>query len=276
MPFLVLADPKWPSPGERPHFLGNSGPAFLNYKAGKLAMKFSARRGIADGVAAMLILLFLGSLASAQIPKPDQTPKSSSLLKNIDLCNGVDRTSPEPQIRGCTAIINSGDLKKNGVATAYNNRGDAYAARGDNDLALLDYDQSIKENPAYAKPYNNRGVARLRKGEYDKALEDLNEAISLDPKFASAFANRAATYQKKNDFDRAERDYDEALRLNPDLKAIWSARCWNRAILGELQAALADCNKALQIQPNVAAPHDSRGLVYLKMGQFDSAIDDYN
>ena len=35
-------------------------------------------------------------------------------------------------------------------------------------------------------------------------------------------------------------------------------------------------NKALQSQPTDAATYDSRGLAYMKMGQFDSAIDDYN
>jgi tetratricopeptide (TPR) repeat protein len=43
-----------------------------------------------------------------------------------------------------------------------------------------------------------------------------------------------------------------------------------------LQAALGDCNKALQSGLNNAATYDSRGLIYLKMGQFDAAIDDYN
>src|SRR5450756_1186130 len=91
MPFLVLADPKRPTPGERPRFPGNNGQALLNFNAGKLDIKFNARRGIADGVAAMLILLFVGSGALAQAaPKPNQAPKSSSALKNIDLCNGVD------------------------------------------------------------------------------------------------------------------------------------------------------------------------------------------
>ena len=117
-------------------------------------MKFSARRGIADGVAAMLILLFVGSVALAQAaPKPSQAPKSSGLLKNLDLCNGMDRTSPEPQILGCTTLINSGDLTTNALATAYNNRGDAYTAKGNYDLALLDFEQSLKHNPTYAKPF---------------------------------------------------------------------------------------------------------------------------
>src|SRR5664279_440437 len=296
MPFLVLADPKRPSPGERPRFLGNSGPAFLNFKAGKLDMKFSARRGIAGGVAAMLILLFVGSVALAQAPKPNQVPKSNA-SKNINLCNGVDRTSPEPQILGCTALINSGDLITTAMAIAYNNRGDAYATKGNYDLALQDFEQSIKHNPTYAKPFNNRGVINLKKGEYDQALENLNQAIKLEPNYAAAFANRAQAYQKKNEFDHAARDYDEALRLKPDFNAILNGRCWTRAILGELQAALADCNKALQFEPKnataydadglislkigsresyLAATYNARGLTYLKMGQFVSAIDDYS
>jgi tetratricopeptide (TPR) repeat protein len=43
-----------------------------------------------------------------------------------------------------------------------------------------------------------------------------------------------------------------------------------------LQEALADCNEALRLAPNVAATFDSRGLIYLKLGQWDSAIDDYS
>ena len=253
-------------------------------------MNFCARLGIAGGVATMLLLLIVGPATLAQTPK-------SNDLQNIDLCNGKDRTSPEPQIRGCTALINSGDLTVNGLAIAYNNRGDGYVAKGDYDLALVDFEQSIKNNPTYAKPFNNRAVVNLKKGEYDRALENLNQAITIDPNYAVAFANRAEAYQKKNEFDHAARDYDEALRLKSDLNAVLNGRCWTRAILGELPAALADCNKALQNKPNdtttydadevislkmgsresyLAATYNARGLTYLKMGQFDSAIDDYN
>jgi len=42
-----------------------------------------------------------------------------------------------------------------------------------------------------------------------------------------------------------------------------------------LQAALADCNEALRLKPDVTATLGSRGLIYLKMGQWDSGIDDY-
>jgi tetratricopeptide (TPR) repeat protein len=217
----------------------------------------------------LLILLLLGSTAVAQKPKKD------NYLKNVELCNGLDRTAPDARIKGCTALIDAGDSTTTALAMAHNNRGNAYAAKADYSRAIQDFDQSIKLDPNYAKPFNNRGVAYLRKGEFDLAIKAFGEAIKLNPTYSEAFANRAEAHLKQHEYDRAARDYDEAIRLAPNLDAVWNGRCWARAILGALKEALEDCNKALQVGPN-AATYDSRGLIYLKMGQFDRAIDDYS
>src|SRR6185295_18510448 len=80
------------------------------------------------------------------------------------------------------------------------------------------------------------------------------------------------TYRNKSEYARAVQDYDEAIRYEPALECVWNGRCWTRAIVGELQAALADCNEALRLKPDVTATLGSRGLIYLKMGQWDSGI----
>ena len=100
-------------------------------------MQNSARRAVVHGTASTLILLSLGGVAGAQRP----------MLKNIELCNGVDRTSPDIQIDGCTSLINSGKQTTQTLVIAYNNRGNAYTAKGEYDRAIQDYDQSIKLNP---------------------------------------------------------------------------------------------------------------------------------
>jgi tetratricopeptide (TPR) repeat protein len=215
-----------------------------------------------------LILLLLGSPAMAQKQNP------GSYLKNVELCNGSDRTALDARIKGCTALIDKGD-STTALAMAHNNRGTAYVAKADYDRAIQDFDQSIKLNPSNARPFSNRGVAYLKKGELDLAIAAFDEAIKLNPNYSEAFANRAEAYLKQHNYDRAARDYDDAIRIAPGLDVVWSGRCWARAILGNLQAALEDCNKALQARTN-AATYDSRGLIYLKMGQFGAAIDDYN
>jgi tetratricopeptide (TPR) repeat protein len=223
-------------------------------------MEIREKAGAIDGVASFLILLLLGSPALAQNPKP-----KDKYLRNVELCNVLDRTSLEARINGCTALIEAGQGTTTALAIAYNNRGNAYTAKRDYGRAIQDFDQSIKLNPTYTKPFNNRGVAYSKKGEYDLAIKAFDEAIRLNGSYGEAFANRAGAYLKKNEYDRAARDYDEAIRLEPNLEGVWSGRCWTRAILSALQAALEDCNKALQSGSNNAATYDSRGLIYLKL-----------
>jgi tetratricopeptide (TPR) repeat protein len=213
-----------------------------------------------------LTLMLAATWAAAQSPN----------LSNIDLCNGRDRTSAEPQIIGCTALIKSDVNNSHILAIAHNNRGDAYVGKGEYDLAIQDYDESIKLDANFAKPFNNRGFAYQAKGDYERAIQDFGAAINIDPKYANAFANRAETYQKTGDYPNALKDFDEAIRLQPTLKVLWNERCWTHAVVGELQAAITDCNEAIRLDPKVATAFDSRGFTYLKLGQWEQAIVDYD
>jgi hypothetical protein len=78
-----------------------------------------------------LMLISFATLAVAQ-----------SQLENMELCNGADRSSPDPQISGCTALIESAS-RTHLLSIAYINRGAAYIAKGDYDRAIQVYDLSI-------------------------------------------------------------------------------------------------------------------------------------
>jgi len=227
-------------------------------------MRCDASRSIVRGVASMLMLMLFVRCAAAQGPS------------DVDACNGGrESKSVEPKIIGCTALINSG-LDPQVKAIAYNNRGNAYTTKGEYELAIQDYDESIKLNPNYVKPFNNRGVAYQKKNEYDRAIRDFDAAIKIDPNYADAFANRAETYQKKGDYPSALKDFDVAIQLQPALGVLWNERCWTHAVVGDLQAATTDCNEAIRLEPNDAVAFDSRGFTYLKLGQWKLAIADYD
>jgi tetratricopeptide (TPR) repeat protein len=116
--------------------------------------------------------LIFFNLATGAFSAP-QSSKLVSKLKNIELCNGSNRSSPEPQIRGCSALINEANETVLVRSVAYNNRGDAYVAKGDFDAAINDYDQAISLNPDFARPFNNRGFAYLKKGNPERALKEI-------------------------------------------------------------------------------------------------------
>ncbi|MBU4388317.1 MAG: tetratricopeptide repeat protein, partial [Proteobacteria bacterium] len=100
-------------------------------------------------------------------------------------------------------------------ADAYNNRGLAWADKGNYDRAMSDYNKAIELNPRDAMPYNNRGLAWRNKGNYDRAMSDYNKAIELNPEYAAAYNNRGSTWVHKGNYDRAMSDYNKAIELNP-------------------------------------------------------------
>ncbi|MGA8293335.1 MAG: tetratricopeptide repeat protein, partial [Rhodoplanes sp.] len=155
----------------------------------------------------------LPALLLLAIPAAGQTGR----FKNIELCNAGSQVEADSVITGCTALIDSGAETPVTLAIVYNNRGNALIKKGEYDNAIRDYDQSIKNDPDYAKAFNNRGVAYQQKGELDLALQDFEQAIKLDSQYAGAFVNRARANSDKGEYDLAMRDYDEAIQLAPAL-----------------------------------------------------------
>src|SRR5215467_9716061 len=108
----------------------------------------SPRRHLMCG-AAVVFLLSLSATATLAASAAEE--RIAARLKNIELCNGTDRSSPEPQIRGCTALIETPRETKLILAIAHNNRGDAYVTKREYDRAIQDYDLSIQLNPTFSK-----------------------------------------------------------------------------------------------------------------------------
>src|ERR1700756_4899471 len=73
---------------------------------------------------------------------------SAENLEALMACAGGDpNVKPEAQIDSCTAYINSAKPGSRNLATALDNRGDAYAALGGDDRAIQDYDRALAIEP---------------------------------------------------------------------------------------------------------------------------------
>lgn len=123
--------------------------------------------------------------------------------------------------------------------------------------------------------YHLRGMEYMRMREFDRAIVDFTEAIGFNPEDSFAHWERGRVHYFRKDYEEAIKDYTAALQLEPWADR-YDARCWARALVGWLAAALLDCNEALRMDPTMVESYDTRGFVYLKLGQFDKAIADYD
>jgi lipoprotein NlpI len=201
-------------------------------------------------------------------------PAHAQVLQQIDQCFGKGYVLSDGMvIEACTAVIQSGKLSGQQLASAYNNRGIAYGRKRDFDRAIADYNEAINLDPKHVSAYNNRGVAYDRKGDFDRAIADYNETINLDPKYVSAYNNRGATYGRKGDFDRAIADLDEAIRLDPKLALAYNHRGAAHLHQRDYEHAIADFSEAIRLdaQPDYIF---NRGIANLYAGSSAMALAD--
>ena len=168
-------------------------------------------------------------------------------------------------IQGCTAVIARQGEPIAEVASAYNNRGAAYAGQRKFDLALQDYDQAIVLQPKYASALKNRGEIYLGRGQYDLALRDFERAIAAEPDFKGAIEARRRTQELKR--QAGSSDYD---RL-----ASW---CFAPASTPEEK--LRGCSAVID-RPTVSAQdrssaYNNRGGAQADLGRYELAIPDYD
>jgi Tfp pilus assembly protein PilF len=141
------------------------------------------------------------------------------------------------------------------------------------------WDATVRQCPDNHRAYNNRGNAYARKGDLDKAIADYDQAIRSKPKFAQAYHNRGNTYLNKGEVDKAIADYDQAIRSKPN----FAEACNNLAFMlaTHPEPQLRDGARAVRLaeracelgQYKVPAHVDTLAAAYAEVGQFDKAVE---
>jgi tetratricopeptide (TPR) repeat protein len=187
------------------------------------------------------------------------------------------RGSGDAALEACTRLLGSGRFDKRNLALIYSNRANQWERKGDFDKAMQDHVEALKTDPTYAAGYMHRGNLYARRGDWDRALADHSEAIRLDPAYANGFYNRGLTYSRKGDHEHAIADFTKGIELTANSSQLWGQRCWSRAVIGkQLKEAVDDCDKAAALSPKIPQIFAYRGFAYLKLGQFDKALADYD
>jgi tetratricopeptide (TPR) repeat protein len=157
---------------------------------------------------------------------------------------------------------------------AYNNRGMAYAAKGNYDQAISDFNKTIEINPVYVDAYNNRGNVYYSKGRYDRAILDYTKAIEINPRKADFYYNRGTAYAAKGEYDRAISDFNKAIEINPQEAGTYNNRGNAYYAKGIYDRAISDYTKTIEINPQYAGAYHNRAKCYYVERDYDKAWDD--
>ncbi|EGR31789.1 hypothetical protein IMG5_101980, partial [Ichthyophthirius multifiliis] len=136
-----------------------------------------------------------------------------------------------------------------------------------------------------------QGICELYNGNTDKAKTLFKNGMTLDPdntkcRTALKKAQRAEQLKeqgneaiKQENYDESIRHYDEALQIDPNNKKLNAVLRSNRALAWvkkkEYKKAMEDTNIAIDLNPQYFRAFLRRADIKMKMGDFDSAIQDY-
>ncbi|KRR09073.1 peptidase C14, caspase catalytic subunit p20 [Bradyrhizobium jicamae] len=209
-----------------------------------------------------LLAAALWSAAAAAQPRNQLGP----------LCT-TDTTPADQQINACNKIIALKVFSGEKLATIYFWRAVGWNKKGNYAQVIADASEAIRLHPSVAA-YNLRGSAYYDKGEDDIAISDFNDGLRMGPPSGIIYHNRGNAWRSKGEYAKAIADYDQAIKLGPPSAFSWQNRGISKQALGDLDGALADINEAIRLDPQLPQPLTSRSIIWRAKGNLDRAIAD--
>jgi tetratricopeptide (TPR) repeat protein len=162
------------------------------------------------------------------------------------------------------------------IAWSLNRRGQLKAEAGQENEAMLDFNDAIGADTNCWRALHNRGVLLAQTGQFAKAFDDFSKTIQLNPKFAKAYSNRAALFMVADNLDAAANDYNHAIEYDPNLAV--AHRGYGRVcqLMGTMDDAIAHYDRALQLSPTDAYAIACRADALTDVGRYTEAAAEYD
>lgn len=169
--------------------------------------------------------------------------------------------------------------------------------------------EALKLNPKLSEAYYKRGIAHTDVGNHKEAVSDLNRALKLSAKnprayyllgvnnqtlrnFKAALANyaralrkgykpstdarlrRAEVFMLQKDHAQAAREATKILATDKDNAPARAIKAYRQFLLGRTKPALEQLDQALEKAPEYLPAYYFRGMVHLKLKNYDQAAND--
>ena len=176
---------------------------------------------------------------------------------------------------GCAAFFGRAISESDrSLALIHRDRAGLQLQRGQVELAIREYQNSIEINPYDPEAHFGYAEALRRKGLREPAEDAFREAISLDPAHHDAKINLAVLMMETGRYDEAIARFDDLLRdptfLNPARGYL--NRGWAHYRAGRPDAARRDLREAIVRDGALFQPHLNLGIVLYEQGETVEAI----
>jgi len=138
------------------------------------------------------------------------------------------------------------------------------------------WEDVIAKSPNNARAYNNLGVELKNKGEYDKAIEQLEKSLKADKNYTSVYFNLGDVQYRLGNYEDAVVYLKKALtlKLNQQLRLdVLNKLGRTYSATGQAGSAIDAFKEAIKVYPAAVAPYNNLGVQYIKIGEFDLAIE---
>jgi len=142
-------------------------------------------------------------------------------------------------------------------------------------------DQAIKADSSFAEAYMQKSISYNKRGDFSNGMRILENAVNLDPASHLGYRGFLKLYML-HDYEGALADYYKLDSLTPDFRdAPWGEDIYQ--VIGLCYQGMSNYSLAMNYYDTVLQENSDwidnqvylyRGMVEIKTGQFDQAIDD--
>lgn len=156
----------------------------------------------------------------------------------------------------------------------YNNLGNLYERKGENEKARVQYEQALELSPSYLIARVNLAVLSLKHGQTEDALRILQQGLKEYPENADLHNGLGICELRKGNLKKAIRNFRKAIDIQGATPVFYNNLAYAYAESNEyLNEALKLAKEASKVEPENPVFRDTIGWVYFKRGVFDQAIE---